>query len=241
MIAVKAYDLDRALDRIAPAALAGALVLPLQNGLEHVDALRARLEGLCGDSPQSRPRVAAGSIARVEAFTTEPGVVVQRSTESAVVTVASRDMAAAALDAALAPLRVPGLEVVVADDERAVLWEKSARLAVLAAATVASGRPVGALRDEPAWRPRLARALEETCAVAVADDVGLDPVGQWGIIEAMASDLTTSAARDAAAGRRTELDAITGSVVRAGRRLGVATPELEALLADAEARAGAAA
>ena len=55
----------------------------------------------------------------------------------------------------------------------------------------------------------------------------------------MASDLTTSVARDAAAGRTTELDAITGSVVRAGRRLEVATPALDALLADAEARAGA--
>ena len=42
-----------------------------------------------------------------------------------------------------------------------------------------------------------------------------------------------SAARDASVGRPTELDAITGSVVRAGRRLGVSTPVLDGLLADA--------
>jgi len=57
------------------------------------------------------------------------------------------------------------------------------------------------------------------------------------MIDAMPPTLTTSAARDAAAGRRTELDAITGSVVRAGERLGVATPVLAALLEEAECRA----
>ena len=43
VVAVKAYDLDSALGRIAPEALAGAVVLPLLNGLEHVEAIRARL------------------------------------------------------------------------------------------------------------------------------------------------------------------------------------------------------
>ncbi len=69
--------------------------------------------------------------------------------------------------------------------------------------------------------------------MAAADGVGLDAAAQWAIIEAMPDDLTTSAARDAASGRPTELDAITGSVVRAGHRLGVGTPELDALLAEA--------
>ena len=53
----------------------------------------------------------------------------------------------------------------------------------------------------------------------------------------MPPDLTTSTARDAAAGRRTELDAITGSVVRAGARLGVPIPTLTALLEEAACRA----
>ena len=125
----------------------------------------------------------------------------------------------------------------VGHDERAALWEKGARLAVLAAATVASGLAVGPLRADDAWRPRLVDALREACAVAAADGVALDAAAQWAIIGAMPDDLTTSAARDAAAGRPTELDAITGSVVRAGARLGVPTPELAALLEEAACRA----
>ena len=60
-MAVKAYDLDSALGRIAPEALAGAVVLPLLNGLEHVEAIRARLR-------PSDTVVVAGSIGRVEAL-----------------------------------------------------------------------------------------------------------------------------------------------------------------------------
>ena len=141
VVAVKAHDLDDALDRIAPEALAGAVVLPLLNGLEHVDVIRGRF----------RTALAAGSIGRVEAFSLEPGVVVQRSPGNAVVNAASRSLDRPALDAALETLRVPGIDVVLGDDERAVLWEKAARLAVLAAATMASGLAVGRLRADEAW------------------------------------------------------------------------------------------
>jgi 2-dehydropantoate 2-reductase len=234
VVAVKAYDLDDALDRIEPDSLAGALVLPLLNGLEHVEAIRDRLNRI--DTSSGRPTVAAGSIGRVEAFSPEPGVVVQR-TPAATVTVASRDLDGSPLHAALEPLRVPGIEVVLGADERAVLWEKAARLAVLAAATVASGLAVGLLRADAIWRPRLQEALAEACAVAAADGVELEVLGQSAIIEAMPEDLTTSAARDAASGKPTELDAITGSVIRAGARLGVPTPALARLLEEAACRA----
>jgi 2-dehydropantoate 2-reductase len=235
VVAVKAFALDAALDRIDPTALDGAVVLPLLNGLEHVDTIRARLAA-SNSLLQAAPRVAAGSIGRVEVFSPEPGFVVQR-TPGATVTAASLDLDREALGAALEPLRVPGIEVMLEYEERAVLWEKAARLAVLAAGTVASGRAVGTLRDDTAWRPRLEAALAEACRVAEADGVALDPARQWAMIDSLPADLTTSAARDAAAGRPTELDAIAGSVIRAGRRLGVATPELAALLEEAACRA----
>ena len=229
VVAVKAYDLAGALARVAPEAVAGAVVLPLLNGLEHLDEIREHF--------RQETAVAAGSIGRVEALSPEPGVVVQRTAAAAVVEAASRDVDTATLAEALAPLRVPGIDVVVREDEQAVLWSKAARLAVLAAATAASGRSVGELRDDPAWRERLLAALDESVAVALADGVALSAPAQWGMIAAMPPDLTTSTARDAAAGRRTELDAITGSVVRAGARLDVPTPTLTALLEEAACRA----
>jgi 2-dehydropantoate 2-reductase len=229
VVAVKAYDLAGALARVTPEAVAGAVVLPLLNGLEHLDEIREHFG--------RETAVAAGSIGRVEAFSPEPGVVVQRTAAAAVVEAASRDVDTETLAEALAPLRVPGIDVIVREDEQAVLWGKAARLAVLAAATAASGRSVGELRDDPAWRERLLAALDESVAVALADGVALSAPAQWGMIAAMPPDLTTSTARDAAAGRRTELDAITGSVVRACARLDVPTPTLTALLEEAACRA----
>ena len=65
--------------------------------------------------------------------------------------------------------------------------------------------------------------------------LSIDPATEWRTIEALPYELTTSAARDVAAGRPSELDAITGSVVRAASRHGVPTPALAGLLADAVA------
>jgi 2-dehydropantoate 2-reductase len=237
VIAVKAYDLGAALDRVAPAALEGALVLPLLNGLDTPAVLRARFHRASYSLLQARPAVAAGSIGNMSAHAPEPGVVVQGTAPPGRITVASRDLGRKRLAAVLAPLAVPGIDVVELDDEAEVLWEKAARLAVLAAATVASGLTFGALRDDPAWRERLHGALDEAVAVATADGVRLSAPDQWAKIASMPAELTTSAARDAAAGRPTELDAITGSVVRAGTRLGVPTPVLQELLEEARCRA----
>jgi 2-dehydropantoate 2-reductase len=108
------------------------------------------------------------------------------------------------------------------------------RLAPLAAATAITQRTLGELRSDADWRSTLETAVAEACAVAAMDGVTLNEAAPWEILDAMPASVTTSTARDAAAGRPTELDAILGAVVRAARRLGVATPTLDRLLAEAE-------
>jgi 2-dehydropantoate 2-reductase len=213
---VKAPALDDALGRIqAPAET----VVPLLNGIEHMQTLRSRLPG---------SRVVGGSIGWIEAWLERPGLVVQ-NTPRTVMTVAS-DAGPETIEL----LRRSGTEVRVDGTEVVVLWEKLARQAPVAAATAATQRSIGELRTDADWRGRLQKAIEETCAAAAADGVPLRPEAQWEIIESMPPKLTSSTARDIAAGRVSELDAITGAAVRAGRRVGVPMPALEQLLADAE-------
>jgi 2-dehydropantoate 2-reductase len=214
LVTVKAFALEAALERIAAEP---TTIVPLLNGLEHVERLRALLGG----------RVVAASVGRLEAYRDRPTVVAQ-TTGRPVVTLARDGAGVEALFAAA------GADVVTAPSERAVLWEKVARLAPLAAATALTQRPVGDLRGDPEWRACLEEAVAEACAVAAAEHVDLDPAAQWKIIDAMPDDLTTSTARDVAAGRLSELDAITGAVVRAGRSLGVPTPTLDRLLEATE-------
>jgi 2-dehydropantoate 2-reductase len=216
-ITVKAPALADALGRI------GAdpnLIVPLLNGIEHVEAIRARLGS----------RVVAGTVGRLEAYRESPTEIVQTTPAMAVTLASDIDDETAEL------LRGVGVEVQVDGSERAVLWEKLVRQAALAATTALTQRSLGELRTDPEWRPRLEEAVVEACAVAEADGVDLRPSAQWEIIDALPSTLTTSTARDVAAGRPSELDAITGAVVRAGRRLGVETPTLERLLHEAEER-----
>jgi 2-dehydropantoate 2-reductase len=217
LVTVKATTLDDALDRVKGRP---TTIVPLLNGIEHMETLRARF-------PDSR--IVGGSIGWIEAWLERPGVVVQ-NTPRVVMSVAS-DVDARAADL----LRRSGVELRVHGTEKDVLWDKLARQAPVAAATTATQRPIGQLRTDPEWRPKLEQAIRETCAVAAADGVALSADTEWGIIESMPPALTSSTARDVAAGRPSELDAISGAAVRAAHRLGVPARALEEIVAEAEA------
>jgi 2-dehydropantoate 2-reductase len=214
LVTVKAPALQAAMDLVAQSHKVRTVV-PLMNGIEHVDALRARF----GD------RVAPGSIGRFEAYRESPTRIVQ-TTAAPIVTIAGDEEAAALV-------RRAGIDTEVVLDEKAVLWAKLTRLAPLSAATAITQLPVGELRTNPDWRFVLETAITEACAVATADGIEINPAAEWEIIEEMPPDLTTSTARDVAAGRPSELDAIAGAVVRAGRRLEVPIPTLQGLWEEA--------
>ena len=225
LVTVKAPMLEDAIERVDPAAVSEGVVVPLLNGLEHMEQLRARFDG----------RVAAGSISHFQAYRAGRVQIVE-ATSSPVITIASDSLPRGDLDYAADLLRQAQLDVRIGQDEKRVLWHKLARIAPLAAATAASGRTVGELRGDPTWRPRLERGIAETCAVADADGVPLRAAAQWAIIDEMADETTTSAARDVAAGRLSELDAIVGAVLRAADRLDVPCPTLTELAAAAGLR-----
>jgi len=216
LVTVKAPALEDALGRISALP---ELVVPLLNGIEHMQTIRSGL-------PETR--VTAGSVSLIEAYLERPGMIVQ-TTPAVVLT-----LAAEAETATVELLRQSGAEVRVNGSEAQVLWEKLARQAPVAAATALTQRPVGELRRDPEWRRRLEEAVVETCSIAALEGVLLTPTAEWDIIDAMPAQLTSSTARDVAAGRPSELDAITGAAVRAGRRHGLPMPTLERLLAEAE-------
>jgi 2-dehydropantoate 2-reductase len=212
LVTVKAPALDDALDLIE---VQPEIAVPLLNGIEHLAVLRERL-------PETK--VVGASIGRIEAWLERPGVIVQ-PTPSVVMTVEA--------GAPVELLERSGIEVRVDGSGAEVLWEKLARQAATAAVTSITQRTVGDLRDDPEWGPRYRGAIEEACAIAAADGVSLSVEAEWAIIESMPPLLTSSTARDIAADVPSELDAITGATVRAGKRLGVETPVLTELYEQA--------
>jgi 2-dehydropantoate 2-reductase len=207
LVTVKAPYLAAALERVAAEP---TLVVPLLNGLEHMSVLRRRFR-----------TVTAATIGRLEAYREAPTRIVQH--DAALVTVAG--------DAVPAALLRAGTDVRSGGGEKDVLWEKLARQAPLALLTAATGRSLGELRDDP----RLRALVAEAAAVAAADGAATTFAEQWNIVQSLPARLTTSTARDVAAGRPSELDAIAGAVARAGRRLDVPTPVFDELLATCAA------
>ncbi len=241
IVATKAAGLSEALERVqAPPRL----VLPLLNGLDHLSLLRARFPS---------DTVLAGTI-RVEADRPRPGVVVQTSkflridmaSHAPSMRPAMEDLAGLLSDAGV-PARVYPPEPFEASPdarpagladggEAQVMWSKLVRLCALACTTSAYDKLLGEIRSTPALRAELLGSIEEGCAVAQAEGASIpvdDPLGE---LTAAHDTLGSSMQRDIAAGRPPELDAIPGSVLRAGARHGIACPTIERLVAMIVAR-----
>jgi 2-dehydropantoate 2-reductase len=217
VVAVKAPALDFAVGRIHAEP---ALVVPLLNGIEHVERLRGRF----GD------RVVAGSI-RIGAERTAPGHVVHSSPLFRV------ELARSAGSEAFAHvLRAAELPCGIVDREVDVLWSKFVRLCPLALATAASAMTIGEVRSHPGWRSHLADAVMEVGRVARAEGAEVDEGEVLEELYELAPDHTSSLARDVAALRPNELDAIGGALLRAAARHDIDCPVVEQLVQVVEHR-----
>jgi 2-dehydropantoate 2-reductase len=213
-VAVKATGLEAALALAPPARVGDATVIPLLNGIDHVDRLRARYR-----------TVVAGAI-RVESERVPPATIVQRSPFVAV------ELAGA--PGAAADLRDAGIACSVRDDERSLMWEKLAFLAPAALATTALGASLGAVREDP----RFAAAREEAFAVARAEGATIDELALASLHDRAPEGMRSSMQKDVEAGREPELDAIAGPILRGGRRHGIPVPATEELAAVVRALGG---
>jgi 2-dehydropantoate 2-reductase len=229
IVATKAGGLADALQRIDAEP---PLVMPLLNGLDHLQALRERFEA---------QTVLAGTI-RVEADNPQPGVVVHAS-RFLLVEMASRHESAregmVRLARALegAGCKARGDWPISPRSEATVMWSKLVRLNALACTTSAYDKLLGEIRSTPALRADLQGAIEEASAIAEAE--GADDVSAQKAIDELQrahDELGSSMQRDIAAGRAPELDAIPGAVLRAGAQHAIACPTIERLVASIRAR-----
>jgi 2-dehydropantoate 2-reductase len=177
--------------------------------------------------------VCAGVI-RVESDRPKPGVVEHTSPFLRI------DLAPRTPDVEAAAHLLRGAEIptAVSDSEADVMWRKLVRLNALACTTTAFDEALGEVRAHPRHRLALEGAVEETAAVARAEGAAVDAGEVLADLAEVHASLTTSMARDVAAGREPELDAIPGAVLRAAARHGLACPTIEELVAAIRQRLG---
>jgi 2-dehydropantoate 2-reductase len=212
-VTTKATQLADALERV-PAA-DDSVIVPLLNGLDHVELLRRRF---------GPARVLPASIT-VESERVEPGFVRQLSRFASV-----RLSPAPQAEELRAELIDAGIAASVGESETSVLWEKLAMLAPIALTTTLRGSELGGVVADPVWRRRLEGCIRETAAAAREDGVAVDPEAMIARIESLPPEIRSSMQKDREAGRPTEIDAIGSSVLRAAARHGLDASATQALV-----------
>jgi 2-dehydropantoate 2-reductase len=212
-VTTKATQLADALERV-PAA-GDSVVVPLLNGLEHVELLRRRY---------GAGAVLAATIS-IESERVEPGHVRQLSPFANVVLSPGPEA-----ENLRGELVEAGFNASIGEEEAAILWRKLAILAPIALTTTLRGSSLDGVVGDPAWRERLRECVREVTAAARGDGVELDANAIIKAIENVPPGLRSSMQKDREAGRPTEIEAIGGSVLRAAERHGLEVPTTQELV-----------
>jgi 2-dehydropantoate 2-reductase len=217
VFAVKMPDAEAAAARLAPLMQPGTVVLPLQNGVEIVDVLTARL----GAAP-----VALGA-AYIPAKIAEPGVIEHAGGFASLRFGALHSAQRPTLEAFAAACRRAQVQVELVDDMRRVMWEKFVFLVGMSSLTALTRLPIAVTRTDPELRALLQQVMGETAALARAEGVALPDdfaIKQMTVIDGLPPAAKASMANDLDSGRPLELPWLAGAVVRRSARAGLAAP-----------------
>ncbi|MCS7178131.1 MAG: 2-dehydropantoate 2-reductase [Anaerolineae bacterium] len=217
LVGVKAWQVPEVAPKMAPLLGPETFIVPLENGVEAPD----RLAAVWG-----RERV-LGGLCRIISMVPEPGRIWHRGMEPYVAFGELDNRPSERAERLRAAFERAGVRAEIPADIHVALWEKFLFIAPFASLGAVTRAPVGVLRSIPHLRRMLEDAIAEAMAVGRARGVPLPddtPARTMALIEGMPPDGTTSMQRDIAAGRPSELDDLTGAVVRLGEAAGVETP-----------------
>jgi 2-dehydropantoate 2-reductase len=225
LLSTKAYQLEAAIEDFAPAVGPASTILPLLNGMRHLDILAARF----GDA------AVLGGSTRIVADLDSGGVV--HSMEKL------HDLAFGERDKSVTPrvqaiasaLAGAGFDDKLAPDILAFMWQKWVLLASMASITCLLRGSIGDVARAPGGIATARGLLAECAAIATAN--GYPPAAPW--LETVtarltdpASTLTASMYRDLHKGAPVEADHILGDLLGRGQAHNVPAPLLQAAYAQ---------
>jgi 2-dehydropantoate 2-reductase len=219
LLSCKAFDLDDAIRSFAPAVGNKTSIIPLLNGMKHLDALDGRfgrervLGGLCAVAVTLNERREVVHLQPMQSlgFGERDGKMTERVRAIADAFAKGNCGAAAS-------------EHVIQD-----MWEKWVFLSSLAASTSLMRASVGDILSAPGGKDFLLGMLDETSAVATAE--GHAPNGPFfqrtrGMLTTEGSPMTASMFRDIKAGLPVEADHVIGDLIARGDAAKVPVPRL---------------
>lgn len=218
VLSCKAYDLESALDSVAPAVGPDTLLLPLLNGLAHYALLDARF---------GAGRVAGGCCHLAVAL--GPAGEIKHLNAVHRITFGAREGNAENKHERLEQLAKlfagTSIECRLAEDVMQEVWEKYVFIAALAAMTCLMRAAVGDIVAADGGRALMQETWDTCAQIAARSGFPPRPAAREEAIQTLTergSAFTSSMLRDLEAGHRLEADHIVGDMVRRADALGVA-------------------
>lgn len=227
LVAVKAYDNAVALPMIAPMLGPGSSVLTIQNGVDSA----AEVAAVTGEA------AVLGGTTYIATALGGPGVIEQTGTHRRIVfgeVFGALPRMSARVQAIQEALAGADIQAEAAADGRIAIWEKFIFLVALAGFTGAARLPIGPVWADPQIRAQFLEGCREVERVARAEGVNVaaDRIEQIGrYVAGIPGSMRSSLLIDLAQGKRIEVEALLGSVVRRAARAGVPVPIMSTLYA----------
>ena len=216
--ATKTWQLPAAVSEVGPFLGSQALVMGLQNGVGSVEVL----------SEAAHPDRVLGGTCRILSYLEGPGVVRHLGVQPTITFGEPRGGMSARVDEVAQALAVNGkVSAEPSADIRRELWQKFLFFSAVSGMSSVRRVTIGRLRSDPETRALLKSAIREAAAVGRAQGVGLEEGAEekaMTFLDGVPGDGTSSMQRDFDAGRRTELEALSGYLSRSGGELGIPTP-----------------
>ena len=220
LVGVKSYSLDAVMEQFSPAVGQGSSILPLLNGIGHVERLQTRF---------GAGRV-LGGVANISAALDAEGRVMHLIPAHILLFGEVQCGTTERLRAIGNLLANAGFDGRASDAVMQDMWEKFVQVAVGAGTTCLMRASIGDILAAPGGRQTIFGLLDECCTVATA--AGFSPRPAFlefvrTLLGAAGSPLKWSMLRDIERGSTTEGEHILGDLVARARALGVATPILD--------------
>lgn len=220
ILSCKAYDLESSLNAITPAVSASTTVLPLLNGMSHIDAMRDRFR----DS-------VIGGFCIISSTLDEDGTIRHLNDSHTIKYGELSGTRSARIDAIDAIMQKAKVTAHASDNIVSDMWEKWVMISSLAALTTMFRATVGEVARAP-YGERIASELFDEC-IAVARANGFSPRDAFiksagSRLVDRTSTLAASMLRDMQGGSRVESDHIIGALIDRAKEKNVAVPILEA-------------
>lgn len=225
ILAVKAWQLSEALEQLPSLLGADTVILPLLNGMEHMDVLQERFANHL-----------IGGLCRISVFIGAPGLIKHVGVPP-YIAFGELDNSKSERVESLHEIfsASQGITAELPADIAAAMWEKFIFISGTSGIGALTRQPVGDYRTNPESRAMLISAMNETAAVARARGANIpasfvDDTMQR--IDNLPPQMLASMQKDMMEGRPSELNEQTGAVIRMGKAVKVPTPTHERIYTE---------